>query len=86
MAGKNAEEGEEAVPGIENVCFSFSMGEPFAQDCKSEPLSVALPVAEEEGGEVPPMPNWAEELSPFVLDPKIQKIPQQGSPHRVPRQ
>ena len=59
------EEGEadEAPAGIENVCFSFTMGEPFAQECKSEPLSVALPVAEEEGGELPPMPNWAEQVS-----------------------
>ena len=56
-------EAEEAPAGIENVCFSFTMGEPFAQECKSEPLSVALPVAEEEGGELPPMPNWAEQVS-----------------------
>ena len=54
---------EEAAPGIENVLFCFSMGEPFAQELKSEPLSVAFPVAEEEGGDVPPMPNWAEQVS-----------------------
>ena len=56
-------DGAEPPPPIDNVCFSFSMGEPFAQECKSEPLSVAFPVAEEEGGEVPPMPNWAEQVS-----------------------
>ena len=62
-APAEAEAEAELPPGIENVLFSFSMGEPFTQELKSEPLSVAFPVAEEEGGEVPPMPNWAEQVS-----------------------
>ena len=33
------------------MCFTFNMGEPCAQECRCEPLSVAFPVPEEEGGE-----------------------------------